>query len=179
MALPPPFYPLEAERKGATPQQVISTVSIIKHFTKEYRKSLNSFFFAVWICLWNLQSDGLLDRPHLWELWNKNGPSQFVQVKLLQISYCQGLPNRFDPLLLLQVGSVCTSHLRHLFWVSQICQPLANIPGVLLPAQSSVGNSRRGQLELRTVHPDEAIPLKSGSDHGLDRDLFRSWLHGW
>ena len=83
MALPPPFYPLEAERKGATPQQVISTVSIIKHFTKEYRKSLNSFFFAVWICLWNLQSDGLLDRPHLWELWNKNGPSQFVQVKLL------------------------------------------------------------------------------------------------
>ena len=50
-SIPPPFFPQEAEARGATP----SEVKILNTFYKQTNKQINKYLL-VWFCLWNYAS---------------------------------------------------------------------------------------------------------------------------
>ena len=69
ISLQPPFYPTEAELKGATPSQV---------YEKSYRgeeSCLNLNFLTVWICVWYHKSGRSCVSPFVWcirrQTWSK------------------------------------------------------------------------------------------------------------
>ena len=65
ISLQPPFYPQEAEKKGASPSQVI-------HFEKCIQAKYFYSIFVVWICIWDSQPCSLFGGPILWKIWHQN-----------------------------------------------------------------------------------------------------------
>ena len=65
ISLQPPFYPTEAEKKGATPSQVCQHF----HVPSQVSTSIILIFILVWICIRNCPIGSILCRSTLWNVW--------------------------------------------------------------------------------------------------------------
>ena len=89
ISLAPPFYPSEAEKKGATPSQVWLLIQKMITFTKiiilgrKVRRLNNRSDYLsklVWVCIRYIQSGCVCFLSRIWSIWDKDRGQKIIHL---------------------------------------------------------------------------------------------------